>query len=127
MHRRNQKFKHKTRFQNSDRNIQSTAKIVIPPETSVTVPVLANFPAGLNHLYVEKVFSSNRNPDDFYAPPDSLITKGNSKLHVANFSATAVTIQIGQVLGIGHNPNTWLDRMGKYSPRVSKELMLMQP
>jgi len=36
-------------------------------------------------------------------------------LHVANFSATTVTIQTGQVLGIGHNLNTWLDRMGKYS------------
>jgi len=92
------------------------AKIVIPPETSVAIPVLANFPAGSDRLYVEKVFSSNRNLDDFYAPPDSLITKGNPKLHVANFSVTAVTMQIGQVLGIGHNPNTWLDRMGRYSP-----------
>jgi len=79
------------------------AKIVIPPKTSVTIPVLANFSTGSDQLHVEKVFSSNRNPDDFYALPDSLITKGNLKLHVANFSATAVTIQIGQVLGIGHN------------------------
>ena len=91
------------------------AKIVILPETSVAIPVLANFPTGSNYLYVEKVFSSNRNPDDFYTPPDSLIAKGNPKLHVANFSATTVTIQTGQVLGIGHNLNTWLDRMGKYS------------
>jgi hypothetical protein len=68
-HQKNQKFKHRTKFQNSDRNVQSATKIVIPPETSVTVPVLANFPAGSNHLYVEKVFSWNRNPDNLYAPP----------------------------------------------------------
>ena len=84
--------------------------------------VLANFPAGSNHLYVEKALSSNRNPDDFYAPPDSLITQGNLKLPVANFSTTAVTIQIGQVLGMGHNPNTWLDRMGKYSPKSQRRI-----
>jgi hypothetical protein len=121
-HRRNQKFKRRTRFRNSDMNIRSAAKIIIPPETSVAIPVLANFPTGSNQLYVEKVFSSNRNPDDFYAPPDSLITKGNPKLHVANFSATAVTIQIGQVLGIGHNPNTWLDRTGRYSPESQQRI-----
>jgi len=51
-----------------------------------------------------------------------LITKGNPKLHVANFSATAVTIQIGQVLGIGHNPNTLLDRMGKYFPESQQRI-----
>src|SRR6202790_3543309 len=118
-HRRNQKFKRRTRFQNSDRNIRSAAKIIISPETSVAIPVLANFPAGSNHLYVEKLFSSNRNQDDLYTPPDSLITKG---LHIANFSATAVTVQIGQVLGIGHNLNTWLARMGKYSPESQQRI-----
>jgi hypothetical protein len=43
-------------------------------------------------------------------------------LHVANFSVTAVTIQIGQVLGIGHNPNTWLDRTGRYSPESQQRI-----
>ena len=43
-------------------------------------------------------------------------------MHVANFSATAVTIQIGQVLGIGHNPNTWLDRTGRYSPERQQRI-----
>ena len=49
------------------------AKIIIPPETSVAVPVLTNFPSGSNCLYVEKDFSTNRNPDDVYVPPDSMI------------------------------------------------------
>ena len=121
-HRKNQRFKRRTKFREHDRNIRSAVKIVIPPETSVAVPVLANFPAGSNCLYVEKVFSTNRNADDIYAPPDSLILKKNPRLHVANFSASAITVQTGQVLGKGHNPNSWLDRMGKYSPENQQKI-----
>ena len=96
--------------------------MVIPPETSVTVPVLANFPSSSNCLYVEKVFSTNRNTDDVYTPPDSLILKTNPHLHVVKFSASAITVQIGQVLGKGHNPNSWLDHMGKYSPENQQKI-----
>ena len=55
-------------------------------------------------------------------PPDSLIFKKNPDLHVVNFSASAITVQIGQVLGKGHNPNSWLDRMGKYSPENQQKI-----
>src|ERR1700683_5835403 len=122
MHRKNQRFKWKTKLRKTDRNVRSSIKIIIPPETSVAVPVLANFPSGLNYLYVEKVFSTNRNPDDVYAPPDSLILKKDPRLHVANFSATSVTVQISQVLGIGHNPNSWLHRIGKYSSENQQKI-----
>ena len=81
-HRKNQRFKHKTKFREHDRNIQSVVKIVIPPETYVVVPVLANFPSSSNCLYVEKIFSTNRNADDVYVPPNSLILKTNPCLHV---------------------------------------------
>src|ERR1700685_2074269 len=114
IHRKNQRFKRKTKFRKTDRNVRSSVKIVIPPETSVAVPVLANFPSGLNCLYVEKVFSTNRNPDDVYAPPDSLILKKDPKLHEANFSATPVMVQVSQILGIGHNPDSWVDHIRKY-------------
>src|SRR6266436_8457714 len=103
-HRKNQRFKRKTKFRENDKKIRSVVKIIIPPETSIAIPILANFPKGSNCLYVEKVFSTNRNPDDVYAPHDSLILKSNPRLHVANFSP------LGQVLRIGHNPNNWLDR-----------------
>ena len=106
----------KTKFREHDRNVQFVVKIIFPPKTSVTVSVLANFPSGSNCLYVEKVFSINQNADDIYAPPDSLILKKNPYLHVANFSASTITVQVSQVLRKGHNPNSWLDRMGKYSP-----------
>ena len=121
-HPKNQRFKRKTKFREHNRNIRSAVKIVIPPETSVAVPVLANFPSGLNCLYVEKVFSTNRNADDVYTPPDSLILKRNPHLHGANFSASAITVQISQVLGKGHNPNSWLDRIGKYSPENQQKI-----
>ena len=121
-HRKNLRFKRKTKFRENDRNIQSAVKIVIPSETSVAVPILANFPSGSNCLYVGKVFSTNRNANDVYAPPDSLILKTNPHLHVANFSAFAITVQIDQVLGKGHNLNSWLDRMGKYSPENQQKI-----
>ena len=121
-HRKNQRFKRKTKFREHDRNIQSAIKIVIPLKTSVAVPILANFPSGSNCLYVEKVFSTNRNADDVYALPDSLILKRNPCLHVANYSASAITVQIGQVLGKGHNPNSWLDRIEKYSPENQQKI-----
>ena len=76
----------------------------------------------MNCLYVEKVFSTNRNTNDVYAPPDSLILKTNPHLHVANFCASAITVQIGQVLGKGHNPNSWLDHIGKYSPENQQKI-----
>ena len=119
-HQKNQRFKCKTKFREHDRNIWSAVKIVIPPETSIMVPILANFSSGLNCLYVEKVFSTNRNADNIYTPPDSLILKKNPHLHVA---ASAITVQIGQVLRKGHNPNSWLDHMGKYSLRTSRKFM----
>src|ERR1700723_1634652 len=122
IHRKNQRFKRKTKFRKTDRNVRSSVKIVIPPETSVTVPVLTNFPSGWNCLYVEKVFSTNRNPDNVYAPPDSLILNKDPKLHVANFSAASVTIQTSQILRIGHNPNSWLDCIGEYSSKNQRRI-----
>src|ERR1700683_3432343 len=75
IHQKNQRFKWKTKFRKTNKNVQSATKIIIPPETSVVVLVLANFSNSSNCLYVEKVFSSNRNPDDVYTPPNSLILK----------------------------------------------------
>jgi hypothetical protein len=86
------------------------------------IPVLANFPKGSNCLYVEKIFTTNRNRDDVYTPPNSLILKGNPKLHVANFSATATTIQIGQILGKGHNLSSWLDHIKKYFLEIQQKI-----
>jgi hypothetical protein len=86
------------------------------------VPFLANFPSGSNCLYGEKVFSTNRNADDIYALPNSLILKKNAHLHIVNCSASAITVEIGQVLQKGHNLNSWLDHMRKYSPENQQKI-----
>ena len=41
------------------------------------------------------IFSTNRNANDIYTSPDSLILKTNPHLHVANFSASDIMVQIG--------------------------------
>ena len=84
----------------------------------MTVPVLANFPDKSTSLYIKKIFNSNRNLEDVYTAPDSLICKEDPALQVSNFSLVAVTVQVGQVLGRARNPDNWLDRCSKYSEDV---------
>src|ERR1700683_1540369 len=114
-HQRNQRIRRKSKYQASDQNIWSKIKVIIPPETCVTVPVLANFPDKSTSLYVEKIFNSNRNLEDVYSALDLLICKEDPALQVSNFSSMAVTVQVGQVLGRARNPDNWLDRCNKYS------------
>ncbi|THU87291.1 hypothetical protein K435DRAFT_617751, partial [Dendrothele bispora CBS 962.96] len=52
----------------------------------------------------------NGNPDDIYGAPDTLITRGQPRLHVSNFSQMPVVVNVGEVLGRAHDPNTWLDK-----------------
>jgi hypothetical protein len=114
-HQRNQWIRHKTKFWKSDQNIRSKVKIVIPPETCVTIPVLANFPETSETLYIKKILNSNWNLEDVYAAPDSLINKDKLLLQVSNFSTAAVTVQVRQVLRMARNPDNWLDRPSRYS------------
>lgn len=58
-HRIHQRTKRKSRQQANNSNVRSACKIIIPPSTTVAVPVFANFPPNSDHLYVEKVFTSN--------------------------------------------------------------------
>ena len=78
------------------------------------LPALANFPDKSTSLYIKKIFNSNRNFEDVYAAPDSSMCKEDPALQVSNFSSTAVTVQVGQVLGKARNPDNWLDRHSKY-------------
>src|SRR5882757_5466275 len=114
-HRRNQRIRRKSKFRATDQNVRSKLKIVIPPETCVTVPVMANFLENSDSLFVEKILAADHNLEDVYATPDSLIDRENPILQVSNFSSTAVTVQVGQVLGKARNLENWLDRSSKYS------------
>ena len=53
--------------------------------------------------------------DNIFSTADSLISKDNPVLHVANFSSSPIVISEGQLLGTGRNPSTWLDRDYKLS------------
>ncbi|KZP07061.1 hypothetical protein FIBSPDRAFT_902340 [Athelia psychrophila] len=66
-------------------------------------------------IYVEKVFTTHHNTEDMYAAPDSFISKDHTKLHIANFSTSNITIQPEQVLGTARNPRAWLDHKDKYT------------
>ena len=56
----------KSKCQTTNQNVQSKIEVVIPLETCVTVPVLANFKDAATCLYFKKVFNSNRNLEEIY-------------------------------------------------------------
>ncbi|THU95720.1 hypothetical protein K435DRAFT_590439, partial [Dendrothele bispora CBS 962.96] len=57
----------------------------------------------------------NSNLDDVYGAADTLISRDNPVLHVANFSSRPVVVSIGDILGKAHNPHSWLDKPRKFS------------
>lgn len=93
-----------------DSSVRATKLVVIPPQSSKLIPVSASFPANSAVLLVEKRLLTNKNPEDVFAAADTFISKEAQVLHVANFSTTPVVIPVGQILGISHNPNSWLSR-----------------
>jgi hypothetical protein len=108
-YRRNQWFEQEGRSKSTDGNIRPTNKYLILPHASA-VPIILKFTSGLNDTYVERLFSLNRNSNYGCMPPGSLISRQHPQHHINNFSTTAVTIQVGQVLWTTHR----LGRMEKY-------------
>jgi hypothetical protein len=82
----------------------------------MAIAVEAEFPEGIDTLFVERKLMTHGNENDIYGSADSLISRSNPIVHVANFSKKPVIITEGQVLGISKNPKTWLDKMEKFSP-----------
>ncbi|KAF7306872.1 TY3B-TY3B protein [Mycena indigotica] len=96
-HRRSQKKRQRENARKSKQEVWATERIVIPPETSVMVPVKAYFPKDEACLFVERQLRTNGNADDLYGAPDSLISREKPVLHVANFSKAPVVIGVGQL------------------------------
>ncbi len=97
--------------------------VVLPPETSVWVPINAVFGSKSKDLFVECHIAQDSNQRQFYGSPDSLISLDNPFLHVSNFSDAPVVISKGQFIGHAHNPRNWLDRQqGSSKDTQSKEL-----
>lgn len=112
-----------------DNSVRALFPLIIPPQSCSSIPVKLNFPKGCDYAYIEKVFISNRGEEDFYAIPDSLISKDSPKLYVSNFSSFPVHIHEGQVLGYSHNPNNWLTQpkdlsQEKYAEICSHSLLV---
>ncbi|THU76649.1 hypothetical protein K435DRAFT_607767, partial [Dendrothele bispora CBS 962.96] len=55
------------------------------------------------------------NPDDVYGAADTLISKASPVLHTANFSKRPIVVNVGEVLGKCHNPDSWLDKSHRLS------------
>lgn len=91
-----------------DPYVRAAQTQVIPTETSKLIKVKTHFPPGQDCIYMEKVFFNARSLEDVYAAPDSLISKDNPAVHIANFSSYPITVNQGQIIGIKHNPQTWL-------------------
>ncbi|EEB98497.1 hypothetical protein MPER_01979, partial [Moniliophthora perniciosa FA553] len=56
------------------------------------------------------------NPDDVFGAADTLIQRDSPVLMVSNFSKTPVVVGEGMLLGKCHNPDTWLDKVHRFSP-----------
>nr|GAT59874.1 TY3B-TY3B protein [Mycena chlorophos] len=115
VHRRHQVLGHRQRASRRIGEVSVCERIVIPPESSAAIRIRAHFPKGQDSLFVERQIRTNGNERDLYGAADSLISRENPVLHVANFSDKPVVIGRGQVLGRSRSPRAWLDRWEKYS------------
>jgi hypothetical protein len=114
-HRKAQLQKKRRKFQNNDRSIRSTHQVVIPPESSKPIEVFVNFPFQTKTIFAEKILTTNRNPEDVYGSPDTLISLDKPFLHIANFSTFPVTISARQTVATAQNPQTWLDKSSRFT------------
>ena len=102
--------------------VRSAALTIIPPETSKLISVTAPFTEKNSELFVERIFTANKNPEDVFAAAHTLISQASPNLHVANFSKEPMVIPRGQILGIGHNPRTWLTRCDEIPPETLQRM-----
>lgn len=116
-HRRNQKERRLAKLRAVSTSVRASGNITIPAQTTKWVLVKANFSSTENTLYMEKQLTTNRNEDDVYGSPDVLIDKDNPQIPISNFSVDPITICQGQVLGVAHNPGTWLDKPQRFHER----------
>ncbi|KAJ3743020.1 hypothetical protein DFH05DRAFT_1401285, partial [Lentinula detonsa] len=110
----NQAFKKRgrsRRMQFSNIPVRAKEQVIVGSGTTRWVAVEVLFPRNCKTLFIEKLFTTNRNEEDIYGAPDTIIEEAeNPRIPVANFSEEAITISKGQLLGNGHDANRWLDQ-----------------
>ncbi len=109
-HRKSQKMRRRHQRFTSRGEVRSEARVVIPPETTVKVPVKAHFPSQHTSLFIERNIQQQGEGDRFYGSPDSLIDSINPFIHISNFSDLPVILEKGKLVATSHNPRNWLDR-----------------
>lgn len=102
--------------------MRSASLTIIPPKTSKLISVTAPFTEKNSELFIKQIFTSNKNSEDIFAAAHTLISQASPNLHVANFSKEPVVISSGQILGIGHNPRTWLTRCNEIPPETLQRM-----
>jgi hypothetical protein len=122
LHRRAQRIRRHYRRKTLRGEAMAARRTVIPPEASKVIPVQAFFPTGVEQLFVEQCIRHNANPDDAYGAADTLISRSQPVLHVANFSKKPVVIEKGEFLGSCYNPETWLDKPHRLSSEQQMKL-----
>lgn len=122
LHKSNKIKRKRIQLRSTDKYVRSTYQVVVPAETSKWVPVTANFPAGANAIFAEKLMTTNREIEDVYGPADSIVSKETPGLHVANFSKLPITISSGQALARAHHLESWLDKPERYSVEDKERL-----
>ncbi|RDB19963.1 hypothetical protein Hypma_012730 [Hypsizygus marmoreus] len=95
-HRRNQKLKRRAVAAKNRSEVRASKRVVIPPMTSCIVPVDVSFNKGSDSIFVERQIDAAGNFDDLYGSADSIISRKEPVLHVANFSNEPVVIGEGQ-------------------------------
>jgi hypothetical protein len=93
-----------------DAEVRAAQRVIIPPESMSKVPIILNSPSRIQHLFVERKLHHNTNFEEVYGSTDTLLDAEFPYLLISNFSARPAVIAEGQLLGIGHDADLWLDQ-----------------
>lgn len=107
-----------------DTRVRAKEACLLHPGFSRRIPITVHFPTDVNSVYVEKLLESPKNNEEFYGPPDSLISRQDPFLHISNFTSKPVCIEKGQTLGYSRNyqdhPKQILNRISAHAQLVRR-------
>lgn len=116
LHKKRLRTQRKEKEQHQKEIVRAKRRTIIGPESVAKVEVIAPFTSGIHKLFVERKISHVGEHENAYRAPDSLINQDRPILIIANFAKQPLIIGEGDILGIAHDPLTWLDKRSKYSP-----------
>ena len=122
-HKKRQRLKRLKRCQTSDPYLRSSEAVVIPPESVKRIKIsTANLEDRQFH-YAERLLNLHHDVEDFYGPPDSILSTKDPFLAVANFSKRPLNLPAGQALAIKRNPSKWLRHKDSFTSKLQEDIM----